>query len=67
MLVVFPPIFMVDTKIVYGNNFVAPLSFENQTPPTGPYYNQFALRQLWNLNQKLATSCYVTFQAKFFY
>ena len=46
MLVVFPPIFMADTKIVYGNNFVAPLSFENQTPPTGPYYNQFALRQL---------------------
>ena len=25
MLVVFPPIFVVDTKIIYGYNFVAPL------------------------------------------
>ena len=25
MLVVFPPIFVADTKIIYGYNFVAPL------------------------------------------
>ena len=25
MLVIFPPIFMADTKIIYGYNFVAPL------------------------------------------
>ena len=27
MLVVFPPIFVADTKIIYGYNFVAPLKF----------------------------------------
>ena len=27
MLVVFPPIFVADTKIIYGYNFVAPLIF----------------------------------------
>ena len=26
MLVVFPPIFVADTKMIYGYNFVAPLS-----------------------------------------
>ena len=26
MLVVFPPIFVVDTKLIYGYNFVAPLT-----------------------------------------
>ena len=26
MLVVFPPIFVADTKIIYGYNFVAPLN-----------------------------------------
>ena len=27
MLVGFPPIFVADTKIIYGYNFVAPLNF----------------------------------------
>ena len=26
MLVVFPPIFVVDTRLIYGYNFVAPLN-----------------------------------------
>ena len=27
MLVVFPPIFVADTKVIYGYNFVAPLKY----------------------------------------
>ena len=35
MLVVFPPIFAADTKVIYGYNFVAPLSSsENSNPET---------------------------------
>ena len=35
MLVVFPPIFVADTKVIYGYNFVAPLSSsENSNPET---------------------------------
>ena len=30
MLVVFSPIFVAETKIIYGYNFVAPLSNESQ-------------------------------------
>ena len=30
MLFVFLPIFMADTKIIYGYNFVAPLIFETE-------------------------------------
>ena len=30
MLVVFPPIFVADTKIIYGYNFVAPLNFRGE-------------------------------------
>ena len=28
MLVVFPLIFVADTKLIYGNNFIAPLTNE---------------------------------------
>ena len=27
MLVLFPPIFVADTKVIYGYNFVAPLKY----------------------------------------
>ena len=30
MLIGIPPIFVADTKIIYGNNFVAPLRDYNQ-------------------------------------
>ena len=35
MLVVFPPIFVGNTKIIYGYNFVGPLieTFVNRFPP----------------------------------
>ena len=42
MLVVLPPIFVVDTKIIYGYNFVAPLSL------------MFVLMNKWTITRHLS-------------
>ena len=44
MLVVLPPIFVADTKIIYGYNFVAPLN----DPNSGRFYNKNV--DGWRLN-----------------
>ena len=42
MLVVFKPIFLADTKLIYGNNFVAPLKLINNDVETTTRLVSFA-------------------------
>ena len=42
MLVVFTPIFVADTKLIYGNNFVAPLKLINNDAKTTTRLVRFA-------------------------
>ena len=44
MLVVFSPIFVADTKIVFGYDFVAPLNISRKTKKE--YFNSLNIKQV---------------------
>ena len=53
MLVVFPPIFMADTKIIYGYNFVAPLNMAVRIYDSSWKDDLYLMQQLKEHNSKM--------------